>query len=174
MRWHESNRFDPRARVIYDRHYSRRASSVGKRQFVAPSRNAVLVIPGVAMWVVVAQEFVEHAWPSSWVCSAFRNEMGREYRSSELILEAIAATRYELGDPPVGGMVTFIDEDKTRRKRDPGRCFRRAGFHVSGTERCCADKPSRTIDRDLLVLHLAADCMPPAVPALRAQETLFA
>ncbi len=29
-------------------------------------------------------------------------------------------------------MVTFVDPAKTRRKRDPGRCFRRAGFHAVG------------------------------------------
>jgi len=29
-------------------------------------------------------------------------------------------------------LVTFVDEDKTRRKRDPGRCYRRAGFEEAG------------------------------------------
>lgn len=173
MRWHESWRADPRAREIYDRHYSRRASSVGKKQFVAPSRNVVLVIPSSAMWVTIWQEHVEHAWPGAWLCSAFRNERPDLYRSSELVLEALAATRFELGDPPPAGMVTFVDEDKTRRKRDPGRCFRRAGFHVSGSMPCCAGKPERTIDRDLLALHIAPEAMPPAVRSLRAQGDLF-
>ena len=30
------------------------------------------------------------------------------------------------------GMVSFVDRDKTRRKRDPGRCYRKAGFRVAG------------------------------------------
>jgi hypothetical protein len=30
------------------------------------------------------------------------------------------------------GMVTFVDPTQTRRKRDPGRCFRRAGFRAVG------------------------------------------
>lgn len=29
-------------------------------------------------------------------------------------------------------MVTFVDEEKTRSKRDPGRCYRRAGFEYAG------------------------------------------
>lgn len=179
MRWQLSHRADDRARVIYDNHYSRRRSSIGKKQFVAPSEHCVLVIPAAAMWVTVAQKYVEHAWPSSWLCSAFRNEtnapdyVGERLLSSELVLEALAASRAELGEPPPGGFVTFIDEGKTRHKRDPGRCFRKAGFHVSGSMPCCADKPSRTIDRDLLALHLAPADMPIAVAPLRTQGDLF-
>lgn len=182
MRWRESWRADPRAREIFDRHYSRRASSVGKKQFVAPSRHVVLVIPAAAMWVTTWQleQYVDHAWPGAWLCSAFRNESPLSetnpggYRSSELVAEAIAATRHELGEPPAGGMVTFVDESKTRRKRDPGRCFRRVGFHVSGSAPCCAGKPERTIDRGLLVLHLAPDAMPPPCAPLRTQGVMFA
>lgn len=173
MRWMESWRFDPRARVIYDNHYSRRASSRGKRQFARPGRDAILVIPCAAMWMTTWQEHVEHAWPGAWECAAFRNERPDLYRSSELVVEAVAATRAKFGTPPLAGMITTIDERKTRHKRDPGRCFRRAGFHVSGTMPCCADKPERTIDRGLLVLHLAASDMPPPVRAIPLQGDLF-
>jgi hypothetical protein len=32
-------------------------------------------------------------------------------------------------------MVTFVDASKVRRKRDPGRCYRKAGFkHVGFTK----------------------------------------
>jgi hypothetical protein len=65
------------------------------------------------------------------VCSAFRNET-RTYLSSLLIREAVAATRARFGEPPALGMVTFVDPDKVRRKRDPGRCFLRAGFVREG------------------------------------------
>jgi hypothetical protein len=30
------------------------------------------------------------------------------------------------------GMITFVDASKTKRKRDPGRCFIRAGFTPVG------------------------------------------
>lgn len=147
MRWHESWRADPAARDIADRHYNRQ--NVGAPQFVPPGRCVVLSIPAVAFWVTSwpFAEYVMHAWPGAWVCSAFRNERGDEHRSSDLITEAIAATRF-YWTPPREGMVTFVDESKTRRKRDPGRCFRRAGFHVSGEPGCtCHDKPQRTARR---------------------------
>jgi hypothetical protein len=65
--------------------------------------------------------------------SLFRNEGAG--LSSELIREAVAVTRGIYGDPPPLGMVTFVDADKTRRKRDPGRCYVKAGFkHVGFTK----------------------------------------
>lgn len=64
----------------------------------------------------------------------FRNESDR--LSSELIREAISATRGIWGEPPANGMITFVDASKVKRKRDPGRCYRKAGFkHVGFTQR---------------------------------------
>lgn len=81
--------------------------------------------------------------------SCFRNES--PHLSSELILEAIAATRSHWGDPPPLGMVTFVDQNKTRHKRDPGRCYRKAGFtHVGYTK------------GGLVALQLLPAKMPPA------------
>ena len=53
-------------------------------------------------------------------------------RASDMIVAAVAATRAYFGEPPSLGMVTFVDASKVRRKRDPGRCFIRAGFTVIG------------------------------------------
>jgi hypothetical protein len=75
-------------------------------------------------------EFVRHAWPGAWVNSLFRNEGAG--LSSALIREAVAATRSIWRDVPTLGLVTFVDAEKTRRKRDPGRCYRRAGFRCVG------------------------------------------
>ena len=47
------------------------------------------------------------------------------------------------------GMVTFVDAGKVRRKRDPGRCFLRAGF-----QRCGETKGG------LLAFQMLADEMP--------------
>lgn len=52
--------------------------------------------------------------------------------ASDLIRDAVAATRAVWGDPPPLGMVTFINTAKVRRKRDPGRCYLRAGFRRVG------------------------------------------
>jgi len=127
VRWEVSFRASPRARELADRHYSRQ--NIGAAQFAPPGRALVLLaVDGRALWVTSwpFPEYVQHAWAGAWMCSIFRNEGSG--RSSELILEAISATRAVFGTPPPMGMVTFIDAGKVRRKRDPGRCFRRAGL----------------------------------------------
>lgn len=131
--WTASNRFDPRSCLIADRHYNRR--KVGSNQFVPPGRCLVLRHEDDALWTTSwpFAEYVRHAWPGAWMNSLFRNESDR--LSSELIREAVAITRATWPDVPVSGMVTFVDASKTRKKRDPGRCYRRAGFdHVGFTK----------------------------------------
>lgn len=132
MRWHISFRADPRALPLADRHYNRQ--HVGAPQFVPPGRCVVLLMPS-ALWVTSwpLAEYTKHKWAGAWVNSLFRNEGAG--LSSELILEAIAATRAVFGEPPPLGMITFVDASKVRHKRDPGRCYKRAGFaHVGYTE----------------------------------------
>lgn len=161
MRWHRSWRADPRARAVADRHYNRQ--SVGAVQFVPPGRCLVLLTATAdALWITSwpKPEYVLHAWPGAWVCSAFRNE-GSDL-SSDLIAEAEAATRDRFGDPPPLGFVTFVDRDKVRHKRDPGRCFLRAGWGVIGETA-----------GGLLALGHAAAAIPPAVPAHGSQLVLL-
>ena len=107
-----------------------------------------------ALWVTSwpFAEYVRHAWPGAWVNSLFRNESA--HLSSELIREAIAVTLWEWPDPPDLGMVTFVDAGKVRRKRDPGRCYLRAGFERVGETK-----------GGLVALQLLPDAMPaPAAP----------
>ena len=132
MHWRLSHRADRTAVKIADRHYSRQ--KIGTPQFVPPGRCLVLLADS-ALWVTSwpLAEYVKHAWAGAWICSCFRNE--GPLLSSELICQAVAATRHRWPDVPSFGMVTFVDATKTRRKRDPGRCFRRAGFrHVGFTK----------------------------------------
>ena len=132
MRWRLSHRADPRALPLADRHYNRQ--KIGSPQFVPPGRCVVLLTEEAdALWVTSwpYAEYVRHAWPGAWVCSLFRNES--PHLSSALIEEAVAATRAVFGEPPLLGIVTFVDAPKVRRKRDPGRCYLRAGFHRWGT-----------------------------------------
>lgn len=132
MRWRLSHRFDARALPLADAHYNRR--KIGSPQFVPPGRCLVLLAgePPDALWVTSwpFAQYVRHAWPGAWVNSLFRNQGAA--LSSDLIREAVAATLAAWGEPPELGMVTFVDSSKTRRKRDPGRCYRRAGFHHVG------------------------------------------
>lgn len=161
MIWHLSNRAEPRAARIADRHYTRQKP--GARQFVPPGRCLVLITPQAdALWVSSwpFAEYVKHAWAGAWICTLFRNESPR--LSSALIRQAVAATRWAWGDPPPLGLVTFIDTEKTRRKRDPGRCFRRAGFVPCGMTK-----------GGLYALQLLSEAMPAAEGPHGAQSRIW-
>lgn len=131
MIWALSHRADPRACALADRHYNRQ--KIGSPQFVPPGRCVVLLsICGRALWVTSwpFAQYVKHAWAGAWVNSLFRNEGAG--LSSELIVAAVAATKAVYGEPPALGIVSFVDADKTRRKRDPGRCYVKAGWKRVG------------------------------------------
>jgi hypothetical protein len=178
VKWHLENRATPHARKIADRHYNRQ--KIGATQFVPPGRCMVLAIPGEALWVTSwpFAEYVKHAWGGAWMNSAFRNERPDLHLSSDLIREAVAATRWQWPEVPVLGMVTFVDESKVRHKRDPGRCYRKAGFtqvmkpvEVGGL--AVRIEPARTAG-GLLVFQMLPTDMPAASAPLGApMEFLF-
>jgi hypothetical protein len=101
----------------------------------------------VTSWPYAA--YTRHQWRGAWVCSLFRNE--GLYLSSNLIRSAVSATRAYFGEPPAEGIVTFVNACKIRSKRDPGRCFRRAGWAQVGYTK-----------GGLLVLQQLPGDMPPA------------
>lgn len=146
--WTISHRADKEALPIADRHYNRQKP--GTPQFVPPGRCCVLLTADKkALWVSSwpLAEYVKHEWAGAWVCSCFRNES--ETLSSLLIMEAVAVTRWVWGDAPPLGMVTFVDMTKVRKKRDFGRCYRKAGWKVCGETK-----------GGLLALQLKPDEMP--------------
>lgn len=160
MQWTASNRADPFARDIADRHYNRQ--KIGTTQFVPPGRCLVLTAEkeaGRALWITSwpFAAYVKHAWAGAWMCSAFRNEGAGV--ASELILDAISATRFFFGEPPLRGMVTFLDRKKVkptmRRGRETwGYTWEKAGFeHVGFT------------GKGLMAFRLPLDRFPEAVPA---------
>lgn len=134
MRWTVSGRADTEALPMADRHYNRQ--KIGSPQFVPPGRCVVFKTRDLlALWTTSwpFPQYVKHAWPGAWVNSLFRNEGAG--LSSELIREAVAATRDVWPATPSLGMVSFVDARKIRHKRDPGRCYRKAGFkHVGFTK----------------------------------------
>ena len=162
LHWWRSWKADPEVRPLADRHYNRH--KVGSKQFAPPGRSLVLKHyddAGAvdAFWITSwpLAQFTRHAWAGAWMCSAFRNE--GSVLSSELIREAVSCTRWFFGRAPDQGFVTFVDEEKTRRKRDPGRCYRKAGFVEVG----------RTKDANLVALQLAPSVLrgpPGAYPTL--------
>lgn len=127
MQWRRATRATPVANRIAKRHYTCQSPESG--QFVPPGRDVTLLtLAGDAVWVTSwpYPQFVKHAWAGAWVCSIFRNE--GPALSSDLIRQAVAATRWEWPDVPALGIVTFVDAGKVRHKRDPGRCFVKAGW----------------------------------------------
>jgi hypothetical protein len=131
VRWLISNRADTEARQLADRHYNRQ--KIGAPQFVPPGRCVVLKTEcRRAAWVTSwpISEYVQHAWAGAWINSLFRSEGAG--LASELIREAVAATRSLWPDVPDLGLVTFVDASMVRHKRDPGRCYLRAGFRAVG------------------------------------------
>lgn len=153
--WRWSYRADPRAVVLADRHYNRQ--KVGSPQFVPPGRCVVLLTDDAdALWVTSwpIAEYVQHAWAGAMVCSLFRREPSCPHLASDMIRAACAATRARWPELPALGMVTFVDPGKVRRKRDPGRCYRRAGFHPVGHTAA-----------GLVALQLLPADFPPPLPA---------
>ena len=136
--WEKSNRCDPRARELADRHYNRQR--VGHVNFVPPGRCLVLYGEskiGKAFWVTSwpYAEYVKHKWGGAFVCSAFRNE-GYGI-ASELIIEAVKLTVDYFGQIPSLGMVTFIDRNKVepinrRGFLHWGYTYEKAGFKYEG------------------------------------------
>lgn len=158
QRWRPSNRADPKARRLADRHYNRQ--KIGTPQFVPPGSCCVFVTDCLrAFWVTSypIAAYVKHAWAGAWVCSAFRSEGAGV--ASELIRQAVAATRAHYGEPPPLGMVTFIDRRKVRPTKVRGKSvwgwtYLKAGFVVAGETK-----------GGLLALQLLPAYMPSAHPA---------
>jgi hypothetical protein len=167
MRWHLSHRASKAGVKIADRHYSRQKP--GSPQFVKPGRCLVLKMPADnALWVTSwpYPQFVKHAWAGAWENALFRNESVDV--ASELILEAVAATRAYYGGPPPLGMVTMINPLKVRpfvRGGLPsfGWCYRKAGFRYVG----------QTQEGKLVFQLLPAD-MPTACPPHGMTVSMFA
>jgi hypothetical protein len=162
--WRLSHRASPAACAMADRHYSRQ--KVGSPQFVPPGR-CIVLIQDDALWTTSwpFAEYVKHDWAGAWMNTMFRNEGGQ--RASDLIREAIAATRF-MWDPPAIGLVTFVDPKSVpgtpvRGERIYGHIYARAGFrHVGFTK------------GGLWAWQLLPEDMPAAAPALGMQERLLA
>ena len=132
--WAVADRCHPAARALADRHYSRQTP--GATEFLPPGRRLVLLTHDqLSVWGAV--ENLDPAGDARWRVTIFRREGGA--RASDLVVEATARTLAywcsHYGGPPAVPLQTEVDPSKTRRKRDPGRCFLRAGWTVVGERR---------------------------------------
>lgn len=158
--WVLTTKFDPACCALANRHYpaTNGRRRIGSPQWLPPGRTVALRTPECdAAWGTVQQEYRRDEWAGAWINTFFRNES--EWLSSEMILAALAVSRHQLGEPDEKGVVTFIDTTAIRRKRDPGRCYRKAGFEIH----------SRTNINDYLVLRLPPELVPAAAPAISLQ-----
>jgi hypothetical protein len=132
--WVEVDRDHPLARGLVDGethggkpHYSRQTP--GARDFLPPGETLVLLTPCArAVWGVCRN--LDGGGTMRWRVTMFRNEGAG--LSSDLIREATTMTqaRWPVCALP---LTTEVNPSKVRRKRDPGRCFRRAGWTPDGT-----------------------------------------
>ncbi len=117
---------------LFLRHYSaKRGERRRIRQFVGPGGKMVLLTADARALFVWRRERPEFRTDGQVGvnCAVFRNEGTAAGRSSDLIRAAcdLAWERW-----PGERLFTFVDVGKVRRKRDPGRCFLRAGFRKCG------------------------------------------
>lgn len=130
--WNRVTKFDPRSAALADRHYSRR--KIGSPQFMPPGQTLILLSP---------DERAVFGWwrpdPASgikamngldgWTCTIFRNES--PMRSSEMILAAemvLLGSGHSIGP---SGFITYVWDKKVDSK-NPGYCFKCAGWSVTG------------------------------------------
>lgn len=125
--WLPSKDGDARAREIFNRHYSRRFYADGRhpKLFVGPGEKMVLLTP-LCDALFVWRKFISADGQTGVNCAIFRNES--QYLSSQLILEAceLAWQRW-----PGERLYTYINPRRIRSV-NPGYCFKRAGWEISG------------------------------------------
>lgn len=128
--WIQAADGDPDGRALFRRHYSYRRYADGRdpKKFVGPGEHLVLLTAMVDA-LLVWRRYIDKCRLADGVCCAvFRNESVS--RSSGLILDAEGWARRRW--PAAERFYTYVNPEKIRRKRDPGRCFRRAGWRPCG------------------------------------------
>lgn len=134
--WVEVKDGDDTVRSIFDRHYSRQRYKDGRKPllFCGSGFKRVLMTPdarAIFVWRKFKDDCVDERTGQQQQgvnCAVFRNEGNA--KSSWLILEA---EKIAERDFPGERLYTYVDAKKIRPKRDPGRCFIRAGWHRCGT-----------------------------------------
>lgn len=119
---------NPDAKRLYDRHYSKRHYKDGRKPklFVGPGEKLVL-LSTCKQALFVWRKFISMDNQTGINCAVFRNES--THLSSFLIKEAMEVASKKW---PGERLYTYVNPRKVRRKRDPGRCFIKAGWRHAG------------------------------------------
>jgi hypothetical protein len=131
--WLAVTRVDERAYALYSRHYSadknRRWRQKGNTNIVGPGEVMVLLTETCDALFVWSRNTVARLDGQLGVnCAVFRNE--GPLLSSDLVREADALAWRRWSDQI--RHFTYVDASRIRHKRDPGRCFLRAGWRTCG------------------------------------------
>lgn len=134
-RWMKVLDGNPDARVLADKHYSRKKP--GSRYFVGPGEKLVLLSQDKKALFVWRKSNFRKDGQAGIECTVFRNES--LWLSSDLIQSAVklAGERW-----PGERLFTYVDGQKVK-STNPGHCFIMAGWKKCG----------RSKDRDLLILE---------------------
>jgi hypothetical protein len=114
---------------IFKRHYSAKRKPGMQAQFVGPGESIVLLTPDARALFVWRKERFRLDGQIGVNNAVFRNEGSEAGRASDLIKAAVLEAWQRW---PGERLFTFVDASKVRHKRDPGRCFLRAGFKACG------------------------------------------
>ncbi len=130
--WIEVKDGDVSGRALYGRHYSKYHYKDGRNPalFVGPGFKIVLLTV-CARALFVWRKFIDLRGEEGINCAVFRNE-GAPGRASDLIraADAIAFHRW-----PGERHYTYVNPGKIEHKRQPGRCFLKAGWRYVKDER---------------------------------------
>jgi hypothetical protein len=124
---------DPRAVALYNRHYSARKGNIDRVRYGFSGNGESLIMLTVdcrALFGWRKQEIHDDG-QEGVNCFIFRNE-NSENLSSDLIIDAHQWAFTKWGKQR---LYTYIDSKKIRHKRDPGRCFLKAGWHYCGVSK---------------------------------------
>jgi hypothetical protein len=129
--WQVIGKFNPIAAKLADGHYSRRKP--GSPQFMPPGQTLILLSDDAAAifgwWRPhPASGLKSMNGYDGWTCTIFRNT--GPVLSSRLIVFAETAllARYDVGPD---GLMTYVFDSKVQ-SRNPGYCFKCAGYQVVG------------------------------------------
>ena len=147
--WVEVKDGNDTARALFDQHYSRYRYADGRRPllFVGPGEKMVLLWPD-ARAVFVWRKFksADLAGQEGVNCAIFRNEGAGI--ASDLIRAAHTAAWERW---PGARFYTYVNPRRVQRKRQPGRCFLKAGWRYV---RDAQGKPRLTKKRRFLILEM--------------------
>jgi hypothetical protein len=165
--WRLAHKFDAVGARLADGHYSRR--KVGSPQFMPPGETVILVgdddLSVFGWWRPHPRSGIRAMnGLDGWTCSIFRRVGGDRASDAILAAEALLASRSTCGPD---GLLTYVWDAKVK-SRNPGYCFKVAGYHVAGRAGCCSHMRTRSADGKKTLLHKPwslAGAYPPSTDA---------